>query len=82
MQRLTVFRSVVTGKFDHRTSDLDFVVDFQQLPEGARADAFFGLKAGLETLFQRPVDLVMRSAVRNPYFETEIHRTEQQLYAA
>jgi predicted nucleotidyltransferase len=82
VRRLAVFGSAVTEDFDEQTSDLDFLVDFQALPEGARADAFFDLKAALEELFQRPVDLVMRSAVRNPCFETGTHRMEKQLYAA
>jgi len=82
VRRLAVFGSAVTEDLDEQTSDLDFLVDFQRLPEGTRADAFFDLKASLEELFERPVDLVMRSAVRSPYFEIEIHRTERQLYAA
>jgi hypothetical protein len=28
------------------------------------------------------VDLVMGSAIENPYFQAEIRRTEQELYAA
>jgi len=56
-------------------SDLDFLVEFGPLPEGSHADHYFGLKSALESLFERPVDLVMESAIRNPYFRREMERT-------
>ena len=36
--------------------------------ESKALDAYFGLKEGLEALLGRHVDLVMPSALRNPYF--------------
>ena len=82
VRRLGVFGSAVSGEFDERNSDLDFIVEFQPLPAGTYADAYFDLKMELERLVTRPVDLIMDSAIKNPYFQAEIRRTEQELYAA
>lgn len=82
VRRLVLFGSAVTGEFDEGNSDLDFIVEFKALPAGAHADAYFDLKMDLERLFTLPVDLIMASAIKNPYFQAEIRRTEQELYAA
>ena len=36
----------------------------------------------LEQLFQRPVDLVVESAIKNPYFRESVERSKALLYAA
>lgn len=58
------------------------MVEFLDLrPEGA-ADRYFGLRDALQTTLRRPVDLVMRNAVRNPYFLRTIEQEQLNLYAA
>lgn len=79
--RLELFGSAASGTDDVH-SDLDFLVEFRPLPEGAYADAYFGLLEGLEALFHRPVDLVAASAIRNRYFRQSVDRTKTLLYAA
>jgi hypothetical protein len=82
VRRLEVFGSATHNHFDPQTSDLDFLVDFHPLGPGECADAYFGLLEGLQSLFQRPVDLVMTRAIRNPYFLRAIERSRKVLYAA
>jgi predicted nucleotidyltransferase len=82
VRRLDVFGSAAHGEFDPGRSDLDFLVEFEPTPPGAYADAFFGLKEALEALFRRQVDLVVASAIRNPYFREGVERTKALLYAA
>ena len=82
VRRLDLFGSAATGSFDPTSSDLDFLVEFHDLQPGEWADAYFGLLAGLEDLFGRPVDLVISSAVRNPYLLRSIASTKTVLYAA
>ncbi len=79
---MELFGSSATGRFDAGRSDLDFLVEFLPLQPGQHADAYFGLKEELEALFDRNVDLVMNSAVVNPYFREELDRTRTALYAA
>jgi uncharacterized protein len=82
VQRLELFGSALSAGFDPARSDFDFLVEFAPLPSGAYATAFFGFKAALEQLFGRSVDLVVASAIRNPYFRQSIEQTKALLYAA
>jgi uncharacterized protein with HEPN domain/predicted nucleotidyltransferase len=75
VRQLDLFGSAARGNAEIGRSDLDFLVEFRPLSPGTRADAYFGLKEGLENLFGRPVDLVVQSAIRNPYFRRSVERT-------
>lgn len=83
VQRLDLFGSAATGAYRPGESDLDFLVEFEptDIP-GARADAYFGLLEGLEELFGRPVDLVVDSAIENPYFRESVEQSRAPVYAA
>lgn len=82
VQRLVLFGSVATGQDDPAESDVDFLVEFETLPEGTYADAYFGLLESLEALLQRPVDLVVGTAITNPYFRQAVDETKTLVYAA
>ena len=64
------------------SSDLDFLVEFLEEEPVARSEAFFGLLADLEDLFDRRIDLVVDSAVTNPFFREELEETRRSLFAA
>lgn len=81
VRRLELFGSAATGE-ERLESDFDFLVEFEALPPGSYADAYFGLLESLEALLGRPVDLVVQSAVKNPYFLQSIERKKTLLYAA
>ena len=82
VQRIELFGSAATADFDPARSDLDFLVTFQELSFDQYADAYFGLLEDLEALFQRPVDLVVASAIQNPYFRQAVESTRTLIYAA
>ena len=82
IKRLDLFGSAVSDEFDPETSDLDFLVFLQEMDFGEYADAYFGLLQGLQELFDRHIDLVMDSAIKNPYFRQELEKTKMLLYAA
>ncbi len=82
VQRLALFGSAASETFDPDRSDLDFLVEFEDLPPAEYADAYFGLLKDLEDLFGRPVDLLTPSSLQNPYFRQEVERTQRELYAA
>ena len=46
------------------------------------ADQFFGLLEALESLFDRPIDLVDEQAIRNPYFRRGVEATREPIYVA
>lgn len=83
VKSLELFGSAVTETgFSIENSDIDFLVEFQPLAPGTHADAYFSLLEALETMFQRPVDLVMVRAIKNPYFLQTINQSREILYAA
>ena len=81
-QRLEVFGSVTRVDFDPAKSDLDFLVEFDELGVENDADCYFGLLEALESLFSLPVELVVISSVKNPYFLKNIEKNRALLYAA
>ena len=52
------------------------------MPPGEHADSYFGLIEDLESLFASPVDLVERTAIRNPYFRAAVERTRRLIFEA
>lgn len=80
-KRLDAFGSAVRDDFDPATSDLDFLVEFDDVPPARYAEAYFSLKEGLEKLFGRPVDLVTDSNLANPYFRDRITGESWNVYA-
>jgi len=80
--RLELFGSATNADFAEERSDFDFLVEFDLSGEVKALDAYFGMKEGLEALLERPVDLVMPSAIKNPYFRAEVERQRQPVYGA
>ena len=81
--KLTVFGSAVRGTFDPQRSDLDFVVAFEwhddPLERGRR---YLHLWKGLKRLFNRNIDLLEITTIKNPYLAESISLTQQSLYDA
>jgi predicted nucleotidyltransferase len=82
VRRLDVFGSAVGDSFDVVSSDVDVLVEFDAGPGFDYFGSYFALKEGLERIFDRPVDLVSDSSIRNPYFRQRVMKTREQLYAA
>jgi predicted nucleotidyltransferase len=82
VHRLDVFGSAATGSFDPATSDIDFIVEFEDERSPDMFERYFGLKESFEALFDRPVDLVMAGAMRNPYFIESANRSRRPVYAS
>jgi hypothetical protein len=82
VSRLDLFGSAATGTDRPGLSDLDFLVEFKAPSSADYADNYFDLKEALEQLFGHPVDLVVASAIRNPYFRESVERAKLSVYAA
>lgn len=82
VQRLALFGSALRSDFDVEHSDLDFLIEFEPLPQDTYADTYFGLLEALSQLFGRPVDLVVESAIKKPYFRESVEHNKALLYAA
>ena len=74
------FGSATTGKFNPQTSDLDFIVLFNDAGEPGYARRYFDFAESLEQLFNRPVDLVTERSISNPFFRETVDRSRETLY--
>ena len=82
VSRLELFGSATTGKFQEGESALDFLVDFLPAAVANHADNYFGLLEELEELLGKPVDLVVESAIKNPFFRQSVEDTKSLIYTA
>ena len=80
IRELSIFGSALRDDFG-RESDLDFLVSFEPETEFDLFD-LVDMKDELEARYGRPVDLVEKEALRNPWRKREILRTCEVLYAA
>jgi len=80
IRELSVFGSVLREDFNSN-SDLDFLVSFEP-GTPLDIDRLLDMKEELEARLGRPVDLVEKEAMRNPWRRHEILKTCQVIYAA
>ncbi len=77
--KLWVFGSVLTPRFNDK-SDIDFSVVFHYDQIHDLFLTFFDFIEELQQLLGRKVDLVDETAVKNPYFRSELDATKQLIY--
>jgi len=80
VKELSLFGSVLRDDF-RPESDIDVLVSFMPDAPWTLWD-LMEMKEELEGLFGRPVDLVEKEALRNPWRKREILSTYEVLYAA
>ena len=79
VKALFAFGSVTTDRFSNN-SDVDLVVDFEDLDPIDYADNYFDLKFCLQDLLKRPIDLLEGKALRNPFLIQKIENTKVPVY--
>lgn len=79
VKELYLFGSILTEKFSD-TSDIDLLIQFNQIELLDYFDNYMELKEELEQLFHRSVDLVENQAIRNPIFRKVVEREKQLIY--
>lgn len=83
VQRLSLFGSAVRQDFDPGKSDLDFLVEFGNPPDGMRLGTqFFGFLDELESIFGRRVDLLEASAIENSRLKKSVTSTAVTIYVS
>ena len=78
VKRLEVFGSAAVGDFNPETSDIDFLVEFDDSDEFLLFQTRRDLTQELESLFNRSVDIVIFANVENPYFRTSVESTRNR----
>ena len=79
VKSLYAFGSVLTDQFS-QTSDIDLIVDFDNIDVVNYADNYFSFKFSLEDILKRSIDLLEEKAIKNPYFKKAISQKRQLVY--
>jgi len=80
VQRLDLFGSAAKGTFKPESSDLDFVVSFDDPGERGYARRYYYFAESLEHLFQRPVDLLTQDSIQNSTLEESVNAARLNVY--
>jgi len=79
VKELYIFGSILTSRFND-SSDVDFLVQFDNIDILEYADNYFDFKEKLEKLFDREIDLLENQAIRNPIFRKVLDRDKKIVY--
>jgi len=79
VKELYIFGSILTPGFNE-TSDIDFLVKFDNIDILEYFDNYMDFKEELETLFGRQIDLLENQAIRNPVFREVLDRDKKLIY--
>lgn len=79
VKKLFVFGSVLKANFN-KESDIDLIVEFDDINLYEYADNYFNFKDELEILFKRSIDLLEQPAIKNPYLIRQIDSEKQLIY--
>ena len=79
VKELYIFGSILTSSFN-KDSDIDFLVQFDNIDILEYFDNYMDFKEKLEQLLGREVDLLENQAIRNPIFRKVLDRDKKLVY--
>ncbi|WP_439880878.1 nucleotidyltransferase family protein [Pontibacter sp. MBLB2868] len=74
------FGSSVSSRFREDTSDIDLLIEIDEPDPINRGEKLMSLWDKLETFFQRKVDLLTESSIKNPFLRKSIDDTKVLIY--
>ena len=80
VSKLYLFGSALTGYFDVKSSDLDFLVEIDEKDPLQKGDLLLQLWENLELIFGRQVDLLTPESIKNYLLLQQIDSTKKLLY--
>ena len=80
VRSLVLFGSANTAAFDPERSDVDLIAEFDDVQAGDKVAQYFDFKDALERLLRRPVDLLTKAPIRNPYLRRSIEQNQRRLF--
>lgn len=80
VKSLYAFGSATTANFDYNKSDIDLLVEIDVPDPIERGEKLMSLWDTFEIFFQRKVDLLTNSSLRNPYLIKDIESTKILIY--
>jgi len=80
VEKAYLFGSVTTANFTAQ-SDIDLLITFKEnIDPLEKGELWWSLYDSLRLHFNREIDLVTESSLKNPYFIEEVNNTKQLIY--
>jgi hypothetical protein len=79
VKELYIFGSILTSRFND-ASDVDFLVQFENIDILDYVDNYFDFKEEIEKLLGREIDLLEDQAIKNPIFRKILDRDKKLVY--
>jgi predicted nucleotidyltransferase len=79
VRHLYAFGSVLTSNFSE-DSDVDLIVDFNDIDVKDYADNYFDFMFSLQNILYRQIDLLELQAIKNPYFKQVVDQSKELVY--
>ncbi|MDR1675374.1 MAG: nucleotidyltransferase domain-containing protein [Tannerella sp.] len=80
VKKFYLFGSALTARFDETESDIDVLIETENISPEEKGELLIALWEDLEKLFNRKVDLLTENSLRNPYLTREIEQTRKLIY--
>ena len=80
VKQIFAFGSSVIGNFDPKNSDIDLLVEIDELDPVERGEKILSLWDKLEAFFKRKVDLLSNPNIRNPYLRKSVDESKVLIY--
>ncbi len=77
---LYAFGSSTNSNFNYEESDIDLLVEIDDKDPIERGEKLMSLWDGMESFFNRKVDLLTDSSIRNPFLRKNIDSTKVLIY--
>ncbi len=78
VRRLALFGSAARG--DPEPGDIDLIAAIEAPTASAYAERYLALREDLESLFDKPVDLLTDAALANPFLRTRVEAEAAVLF--
>jgi len=80
VKSLYAFGSSVTDKFDPINSDIDLLVEIEEVDPIERGEKLINLWDKFEAFFNKKIDLLTYSSIKNPILRKNIDNTKNLIY--
>jgi predicted nucleotidyltransferase len=80
VKNLYVFGSATTEKFDENSSDIDLLIEIEENDPLERGEKLLAIWNKLEIFFQKKIDLLTWSSIKNPVLRANIESTKVLIY--
>lgn len=80
VKELYVFGSSVSGKFKEDSSDIDLLIELSTQDPVERGENLLNIWDKLEAFFNRKVDLLTNSSIKNPILKKSIDSSKILIY--